>query len=153
MHGDGHRLRRAKEPKERHRKHASCQTLFPRVTDSGLTTSKLHSSLFTPLLAFKSAARSETSIGSMFPLSMSNLSLSDPNKPASVDAPKPPNAIANVPAIVSPPAGSSSSGMAESSAAAKRRLRRIPDEFRKRNAQSCDRCRKVRYPLSVHVGL
>ncbi|KAJ4018809.1 hypothetical protein NW752_005937 [Fusarium irregulare] len=34
---------------------------------------------------------------------------------------------------------------AESSAiAAKRRLRRIPDESRKRNAQSCDRCRKRR---------
>ncbi|KAF5012650.1 hypothetical protein FDECE_1281 [Fusarium decemcellulare] len=31
-----------------------------------------------------------------------------------------------------------------SSAAAKRRMRRIPDEFRKRNAQSCDRCRKRR---------
>jgi hypothetical protein len=29
------------------------------------------------------------------------------------------------------------------SAYAKRRLRRIPDESRKRNAQSCDRCRKV----------
>ncbi|KAJ4248736.1 hypothetical protein NW762_012574 [Fusarium torreyae] len=35
--------------------------------------------------------------------------------------------------------------MSESStAAAKRRLRRIPDESRKRNAQSCDRCRKRR---------
>lgn len=32
---------------------------------------------------------------------------------------------------------------AESPAAAKRRMRRIPHEFRKRNAQSCDRCRKV----------
>ncbi|KAH6692277.1 fungal-specific transcription factor domain-containing protein [Plectosphaerella plurivora] len=34
--------------------------------------------------------------------------------------------------------------MGESSAAAKRRQRRIPDEFRKRNAQSCDHCRKRR---------
>ncbi|KAM0293860.1 hypothetical protein ACHAO9_001546 [Fusarium lateritium] len=34
--------------------------------------------------------------------------------------------------------------MSESSSAAKRRLRRIPDESRKRNAQSCDRCRKRR---------
>lgn len=33
---------------------------------------------------------------------------------------------------------------AESPAAAKRRMRRIPSEFRKRNAQSCDRCRKRR---------
>ncbi|KAJ4316104.1 hypothetical protein N0V84_008033 [Fusarium piperis] len=32
----------------------------------------------------------------------------------------------------------------ETSTAAKRRTRRIPDEFRKRNAQSCDRCRKRR---------
>ncbi|RSL57245.1 hypothetical protein CEP51_014262 [Fusarium floridanum] len=31
----------------------------------------------------------------------------------------------------------------ETLTAAKRRTRRIPDEFRKRNAQSCDRCRKV----------
>ncbi|KAF4983836.1 hypothetical protein FZEAL_842 [Fusarium zealandicum] len=31
-----------------------------------------------------------------------------------------------------------------SAAAAKRRMRRIPDEYRKRNAQSCDRCRKRR---------
>ncbi|KAM0428512.1 hypothetical protein ACHAPT_006872 [Fusarium lateritium] len=31
----------------------------------------------------------------------------------------------------------------ESSTVAKRRARRIPQEFRKRNAQSCDRCRKV----------
>ncbi|KAH6897070.1 fungal-specific transcription factor domain-containing protein [Thelonectria olida] len=34
--------------------------------------------------------------------------------------------------------------MSESSAAAKRRMRRIPEEFRKRNPQSCDRCRKRR---------
>lgn len=33
--------------------------------------------------------------------------------------------------------------MSESVSAAKRRQRRIPDEFRKRNAQSCDLCRKV----------
>ncbi|KAG9255730.1 fungal-specific transcription factor domain-containing protein [Emericellopsis atlantica] len=32
----------------------------------------------------------------------------------------------------------------ESPAAAKRRMRRIPDDQRKRNAQSCDRCRKRR---------
>ncbi|KAM0531735.1 hypothetical protein ACHAP6_005561 [Verticillium nonalfalfae] len=34
--------------------------------------------------------------------------------------------------------------MSESVSAAKRRQRRIPDEFRKRNAQSCDLCRKRR---------
>ncbi|KAF3347959.1 Ribonuclease H2 subunit A [Verticillium dahliae VDG2] len=34
--------------------------------------------------------------------------------------------------------------MSESMSAAKRRQRRIPDEFRKRNAQSCDLCRKRR---------
>ncbi|KAM5343265.1 hypothetical protein ACJ41O_014231 [Fusarium nematophilum] len=36
-----------------------------------------------------------------------------------------------------------------SAAAAKRRMRRIPDEFRKRNAQSCDRCRKVPFPRRI----
>ncbi|EMT64804.1 hypothetical protein FOC4_g10007493 [Fusarium odoratissimum] len=38
------------------------------------------------------------------------------------------------------------------SANAKRRLRRIPDESRKRNAQSCDRCRK-RHERRVSTGV
>lgn len=83
------------------RPHQSCNS----TPISGVSTSRLVSFLL------------KGYIDSMFPLSVSNLSLNDPR----------PN----------------SSSMAESSAAAKRRMRRIPDEYRKRNAQSCDRCRKV----------
>lgn len=85
-----------------------CATPSPKLQlhpISGVSTSRLVSFLL------------KGYIDSMFPLSVSNLSLNDPR----------PN----------------SSSMAESSAAAKRRMRRIPDEYRKRNAQSCDRCRKV----------
>ncbi|CEI65565.1 unnamed protein product [Fusarium venenatum] len=39
---------------------------------------------------------------------------------------------------------SATTAIESSAIAAKRRLRRIPDESRKRNAQSCDRCRKRR---------
>ncbi|KAH6669090.1 fungal-specific transcription factor domain-containing protein [Verticillium dahliae] len=42
--------------------------------------------------------------------------------------------------------------MSESMSAAKRRQRRIPDEFRKRNAQSCDPLQKAKMPLRACAG-